>query len=73
MSFVLNSSEAPTKLVPLSKQRRFVGPRIENNLLVALMKLYIDMDSINSISAPSSCAATGGSGASLYTGKFAIF
>ena len=50
VSSVLMSSslQAPTKLVPLSERRSLAGPRTAKNLLSALMKLSVVMDSMSS-------------------------
>ena len=46
---MLSSFQAPTKFVPLSERRSFAGPRIEKNLLKALIKLDVDMASSSSM------------------------
>ena len=43
-----SSFQASTKFVPLSEQRSLAGPRMVKNLLSALMKLSVVMDSISS-------------------------
>jgi len=44
-----SSLQAPTKFAPLSERRSLAGPRIEKNLINALIKLSVYILSISSI------------------------